>query len=42
MASDGEGGIRTHDGFRRTRSPSERIRPLCYLSESDHSVARPY
>jgi hypothetical protein len=31
-AQSGEGGIRTLDALRHTRSPSERTRPLCDLS----------
>ena len=34
----GERGIRTPETLRSTRFPSERIRPLCHLSESGRGV----
>ncbi len=39
LCESGEGGIRTHDGFTRTRVPGERTSPLCDLSNSGKIVS---
>ena len=36
----GEGGIRTHEAFRPTRSPGEHLRPLGHLTASGTTVRR--